>query len=111
MPTLNKVYQLNITPEQFIEACSDTELQELELLCQSKIRQRQERLKEMNLIDMEVDHNDEITKEDIGLLSQAERSQRLKNIEVIDPDVIEPCLGHNGMFARCAECSKIIRTS
>lgn len=32
MPTLNKVYTLTIAPEQFIEACSDIELQELQFL-------------------------------------------------------------------------------
>lgn len=35
MPTLNKVYTLTITPEQFIEACSDVELQELQILLNS----------------------------------------------------------------------------
>ena len=37
MPTLNKVYTLTITPEQFIEACSDVELQELEMLLNRKL--------------------------------------------------------------------------
>jgi|GEM_PF-3320106 len=35
MPTLNKTYSLTITPEQFLENCSDVELQELELLLSS----------------------------------------------------------------------------
>jgi hypothetical protein len=36
MPTLNKVYTLTITPEQFVEACSDVELEELQLLLDRK---------------------------------------------------------------------------
>lgn len=35
MPTLNKTYTLTITPEQFLEACSAIELQELDLLIQT----------------------------------------------------------------------------
>lgn len=35
MPTLNKTYSLTITPEQFLDNCSDVELQELELLLSS----------------------------------------------------------------------------
>lgn len=34
MPTLNKVFILTITPEQFLENCSDLELKELDLLIQ-----------------------------------------------------------------------------
>jgi len=32
MPTLNKMYTLEVTVEQFLEACSLTELQEIDLL-------------------------------------------------------------------------------
>lgn len=32
MPELNKNFKLEITPEQFLNACSDTELQEIDLL-------------------------------------------------------------------------------
>lgn len=35
MPTITKVLSVTITPEQFIENCSDTELKELDLLIQS----------------------------------------------------------------------------
>ncbi|MFN3803231.1 hypothetical protein, partial [Belliella pelovolcani] len=35
MPTLNKQYQLTITVEQFLNACSNTELHELDLLLSS----------------------------------------------------------------------------
>jgi hypothetical protein len=34
MPTLKKAFTLTITPEQFLEACSDLELKELDLLIQ-----------------------------------------------------------------------------
>jgi hypothetical protein len=35
MPTLTKVLTLTVTPEQFLENCSDLELKELDLLIQS----------------------------------------------------------------------------
>jgi hypothetical protein len=35
MPEINKVYTLKITPEQFLDACSATELWELDQLIQS----------------------------------------------------------------------------
>lgn len=35
MPALQKIYTLTITPEQFLEACSATELFELSMLLQS----------------------------------------------------------------------------
>lgn len=36
MPTLNKQFSLAVTPEQFINACSDNEIRELHLLLNSK---------------------------------------------------------------------------
>jgi hypothetical protein len=35
MPTLTKVLTVTVTPEQFLENCSDLELKELNLLIQS----------------------------------------------------------------------------
>lgn len=35
MPTINKQFELTITPEQFLNACSVNELKELDLLIQS----------------------------------------------------------------------------
>jgi len=35
MPKISKVFKIEITPERFIDACSDTELKELDLLLQS----------------------------------------------------------------------------
>ena len=35
MPTLTKVSTVTVTPEQFLENCSDLELKELDLLIQS----------------------------------------------------------------------------
>jgi hypothetical protein len=36
MPTLNKLYSITITPQQFVDACSDIELQELDILLDQK---------------------------------------------------------------------------
>lgn len=46
MPKLNKIYTLTITPEQFIEACSDIELQELQMLLDAP--RFQKKLEELN---------------------------------------------------------------
>lgn len=35
MPEVSKVFYIDITPERFIEACSDLELKELDLLLSS----------------------------------------------------------------------------
>lgn len=35
MPTLTKVLTVTVTPEQFLENCSEVELKELDLLIQS----------------------------------------------------------------------------
>lgn len=35
MPTITKVLNVTITPEQFLENCSDNEIKELDLLLQS----------------------------------------------------------------------------
>lgn len=37
MPTITKVLTVTVTPEQFLENCSDDELKELDLLIQSPI--------------------------------------------------------------------------
>lgn len=36
MPKLEKIFTLEITPEQFLNACTPTELQEVELLISSR---------------------------------------------------------------------------
>lgn len=47
MPTLNKQFTLEVTPEQFIRACSDHELYELHLLmCSPAIAQRIDKMSE-----------------------------------------------------------------
>lgn len=43
MPKLQKLFELVITPEQFLQACSLLELQEVELLLDSHIRRAEER--------------------------------------------------------------------
>ena len=35
MPEVTKVFTIDITPERFIDACSDSELKELDILLQS----------------------------------------------------------------------------
>lgn len=40
MPELTKVFKLEVTPERFLEACSDNELKELDLLLSSERYQR-----------------------------------------------------------------------
>lgn len=40
MPTLNKTFSLTVTPEQFLAACSDLEIQELDLLLGTELRRR-----------------------------------------------------------------------
>lgn len=40
MPELKKLYTLTITPQQFIDACDDVELQELLLLLDKKLEQQ-----------------------------------------------------------------------
>lgn len=38
MPNLQKVFQLDISVEQFVNACSQTELQELDLLLSARLQ-------------------------------------------------------------------------
>lgn len=41
MPQLTKQFRLDVTVQQFIDACDDVELQELQLLLDKKLRQKQ----------------------------------------------------------------------
>lgn len=41
MPEITKIHKIDITPERFLEACSPTELYELNLLLQSERYQQQ----------------------------------------------------------------------
>ena len=47
MPEITKVFQVNITPERFLDACSDAELKEIDLLIQSP--RFQNRIKEKQI--------------------------------------------------------------
>ncbi len=40
MPEITKVFTIQVTPERFLEACSDNELKELDLLLASERYQR-----------------------------------------------------------------------
>jgi hypothetical protein len=43
MPKIDKVFTIDITPERFLAACSDTELYELYLLIDSEVLRREKR--------------------------------------------------------------------
>jgi hypothetical protein len=47
MPEITKVFQVDITPERFLDACSDDELKEIDLLIQSE--RFQNRIKEKQI--------------------------------------------------------------
>ena len=47
MPEITKVFQVDITPERFLDACSDNELKEIDLLIQSE--RFQNRIKEKQI--------------------------------------------------------------
>lgn len=51
MPTISKNFTLTITPEQFLENCSDLELKELDLLIQSERYQHRIRRPLSNLLN------------------------------------------------------------
>lgn len=51
MPTLSKNFTLTVTPEQFLENCSDLELKELDLLIQSERYQHRIRRPLSNLLN------------------------------------------------------------
>lgn len=47
MPEITKVFQVDITPERFLDACSDNELKEINLLIQSERFQQRIREKQI----------------------------------------------------------------
>ena len=47
MPEITKVFQVDITPERFLDACSDNELKEIDLLIQSERFQQRIREKQI----------------------------------------------------------------
>jgi len=47
MPEITKVFQVDITPERFLDACSDNELKEIDLLIQTE--RFQQRIKEKQI--------------------------------------------------------------
>lgn len=52
MPKLEKLFTLEVTVEQFLRACSETELQEVDLLLAGELRRREvsaDRKKRMEL--------------------------------------------------------------
>ena len=59
MPAITKVFQVDITPERFLDACSDEELKEIDLLIQSE--RFQNRIKEKQ-IGFKTKNQDEKTK-------------------------------------------------
>ena len=59
MPSLTKIFQVEITPEQFLDNCSDSELKEIDLIIQSP--RFQNRIKEKQ-IGFKTQKQDEETK-------------------------------------------------
>ena len=59
MPEITKVFQVEITPERFLDACSDEELKEIDLLIQTE--RFQNRIKEKQ-IGFKTKNQDEKTK-------------------------------------------------
>ena len=56
MPTINKQFSLEVTPEKFLEACSLMELMEIELMIGTYIRRK--KAKEANKNQNSKDLND-----------------------------------------------------
>ncbi len=59
MPSITKIFQVDITPERFLDACSDEELKEIDLLIQTE--RFQNRIKEKQ-IGFKTKNQDEKTK-------------------------------------------------
>jgi hypothetical protein len=59
MPSITKVFQVDITPERFLDSCSDEELKEIDLLIQTE--RFQNRIKEKQ-IGFKTKNQDEKTK-------------------------------------------------
>jgi hypothetical protein len=57
MPTLSKNFTLTITPEQFLDNCSDLELKELDLLIQSERYQTRIRRPLSNLLNTQEEND------------------------------------------------------
>jgi len=95
MPNLKKLYTLEITPEQFINACSIEELQELDYLCQAALQRRQ-KIEHMQVREAEVIEED---------------GWYTREPTLIRRTLKDTGLGHNGNYARCEECKKLIRAS
>lgn len=56
MPSITKVFQVDITPERFLDACSDEELKEIDLLIQTE--RFQNRIKEKQIGFKTKNHNE-----------------------------------------------------
>lgn len=57
MPTISKLYTLTITPEQFLDNCSELELKELDLLIQSERYQSRIRIPLSNLLNIQKEND------------------------------------------------------
>jgi len=57
MPQITKVFTLEISPERFLESCSDNELKELDLLLASERYQRRIREPEKKEIGFKNENN------------------------------------------------------
>lgn len=57
MPTLTKVLTVTVTPEQFLENCTELELKELDLLIQSERYQSRIRIPLSNLLNTQEEND------------------------------------------------------
>ena len=65
MPTVNKTYTLSISVEQFLEACSLTELQEVDLLLNKYIDKKRYSINSEEFLELPEFPKDEIYRKKI----------------------------------------------
>lgn len=59
MPEITKIFQVEITPERFLDACSNDELKEIDLLIQSPRFQNRIKEKQIGFIKQKENKNEE----------------------------------------------------
>ncbi len=55
MPRLNKTFTLEVTPRQFVDACTESELHEVVLLAENKLREIEASTSEKTGIEEDLD--------------------------------------------------------
>lgn len=59
MPEITKIFQVEITPERFLDACSNDELKEIDLLIQSPRFQNRIKEKQIGFVKQKENKNEE----------------------------------------------------